>query len=140
MASSSITRSAVVYTTLNATQKYSISMVQQPQVSAKSMHDFYGSLLRFTDQKVTLLHESARDYLLQRQGNEDGLDKGLHIDLEEMHLRITKTCIDALVRKHPLTCYAMQYWRYHAKHSGTLGSFLYYTSALFGTHSGTRDL
>jgi hypothetical protein len=102
---------------------------------------FCGPLLRITDQKATLVHESARDYLLLRQSNEDGLDKGILVDLEEMHLRITKTCVDALVRERPISCYATQHWQYHARHSGSLANlFLHYASALFDIHSGIRDL
>jgi hypothetical protein len=102
---------------------------------------FCGPLLRITDQKATLVHESARDYLLLRQSNEDGLDKGILVDLEEMHLRITKTCVDALVRERPISCYATQHWQYHARHSGSLANlFSHYASALFDIHSGIRDL
>jgi hypothetical protein len=93
------------------------------------------------DQKVTLVNESTREYLLLRKGNGDSPDKGIHVDLKETHLRIIKTCVDALVREHPLSCYATQHWQYHARHYGSVaGLFLYYTSALFDTHSGTRDL
>jgi hypothetical protein len=98
-------------------------------------------LLRITDQKVTFLHESARDYLLLRQSNEDGLDKILRIYLKEMHLRIVKKCVDALVGDCPISRYATQHWQYHARHSGSLVSTsLYYASSLLDIHSGTRDL
>lgn len=99
---------------------------------------FCGPLLRIADQEVTLVHESARDYLLLLEGNQRGRDKGLHFSLEEMHSRITKRCIDALVRKQPLSSYATQYWHHHARHSRTLGSLcLYYASSFFKNHSGT---
>jgi hypothetical protein len=101
---------------------------------------FCGPLLCITDQKVILVHESAGDYLLLREGDDDGRDQDLRIDLEEMHLRITKRCIHALVRERPLSPYAKEHWRYHARHSGTLvGLFLYYASSLFDTPSGIQD-
>jgi hypothetical protein len=101
---------------------------------------FCGPLLRITDRKVTLVHKSARDYLLLQEGDEDGLDTGLRIDLEQMHLRITKTCIDALVREHPLSPYAKEHWRHHARHSGTLvGLFLHYVSSLFDIPLGVQN-
>ena len=101
-----------------------------------------GSLLRVEGQKVTLVHKSARDYLLLRlrQSNEDGLDRGFRFDLGEMHLRITKICIDALVRDCPLSCYARQHWYCHTKQSGSFsGPYLCYAGAVFNTHLGTRD-
>jgi hypothetical protein len=101
---------------------------------------FCGPLLCITDQKVILVHESARDYLLLREGNDDGRDQDLRIDLEEIHLRITKRCIDALVREGPLSTYAKEHWRYHARHSGTLvGLFLYYAGSLFDIPLGIQD-
>lgn len=99
-----------------------------------------GPLLRVEDQKVILVHKYARDYLLLLwQSNEDGLDRNFRVDVEVLHLRISKTCIDALVRDCPLSCYARQHWYCHTKQSGSFsGPYLYYAGAVFNAHLGTR--
>lgn len=100
-----------------------------------------GPLLRVEDGNVTLVHESARGYLLLRECNGDGgPNRSSRIDVEELHGQVSKTCIDALVRDCPLSCYARQHWYYRARHSGALVSpYLYYASSHCNTHLGTWD-
>jgi hypothetical protein len=93
-----------------------------------------GPLLRVEDQKVGLVYDSARDYLLLLwQSNEDGLDRDFRVDVEVLHLRISKTCIDALVRDCPLSCYARQHWYCHTKQSGSFSGPTFTTPAPFST-------
>ncbi|KAI1743227.1 ankyrin repeat-containing domain protein [Xylaria scruposa] len=93
----------------------------------------YGSFLKILEDKVTFVHQSAKEYLLQ-------IDHDSHpefwIKPEEAHLELTRTCLDLIENSalqcrsldskdssswqdSPLLDYAVFHWMDHARSSST---------------------
>jgi len=97
-----------------------------------------GPLFQIASQTVKLVHESVRDYIKQCV-----FPDGLQLVPEETHLLLARACTDALTQEPPgrsiLARYAAQFWRHHARESGTFAKELIcHPSSFFSTKSTQR--
>ena len=84
--------------------------------------------------EVHLVHQSARDYLLRKERDEDLILEGFRIEEEEAHSKLTRVCLDCIeksdlryepldindasvLEKSPLLNYASLHWAEHARKS-----------------------
>ncbi|EHK16697.1 uncharacterized protein TRIVIDRAFT_210785 [Trichoderma virens Gv29-8] len=91
-----------------------------------------GHILTVHNQQVSLIHQSARDYLLQKSADGDPILEEFQITAEETHARLAEMCLDCLeksdlrytsldtkdvlvLQKSPLLHYAVQHWPEHAR-------------------------
>ncbi|QYS98943.1 NACHT domain-containing protein [Trichoderma simmonsii] len=90
-----------------------------------------GHILTVHDQQVSLVHQSARDYLLQGDADRDPILKEFQINAEHAHATLAESCLDyieksdlrntpldrkdaSVLQKSPLLEYAARYWPEHA--------------------------
>ncbi|KAF3075523.1 hypothetical protein CFAM422_002216 [Trichoderma lentiforme] len=90
-----------------------------------------GHILTVHDEHVSLVHQSARDYLLQSEDNSDPMLKEFQINAEHAHATIAEVCLDyieksdlrntpldikdaSVIQKFPLLTYATMHWPEHA--------------------------
>ncbi|KAL6791870.1 ankyrin repeat-containing domain protein [Trichoderma sp. SZMC 28012] len=90
-----------------------------------------GHILTVHDEQVSLVHQSARDYLLQNEADSDPILKEFQIKAEHTHARVACVCIDyieksdlrntpldientSVLQKWPLLQYAAMNWPEHA--------------------------
>ncbi|PKK40810.1 hypothetical protein CI102_15130 [Trichoderma harzianum] len=90
-----------------------------------------GHILTIHDEQVSLVHQSARDYLLQSDVDCDPILKEFQIDVEHAHATLTESCLDyieksdlrntpldindaSVLQKLPLLQYATMHWPEHA--------------------------
>ncbi|KAK4069935.1 uncharacterized protein Triagg1_6730 [Trichoderma aggressivum f. europaeum] len=90
-----------------------------------------GHILIIHDQQVSLVHQSARDYLLQSETDSDPTLKEFHIQVEHAHATVAEVCLDCIeksdlrntaldiknpsvLQKSPLLQYAAMHWPEHA--------------------------
>jgi ankyrin repeat protein len=93
-----------------------------------------GHILTIQNQRVSLIHQSARDYLLQEKVNNGPKPKEFRIKAEEAHARMARICLDyieksdfryepvdindeSVLQKSPLLHYASMHWPEHARRS-----------------------
>lgn len=100
-----------------------------------------GPLLHVRQNRVGLVHNSAKDFLLQQHDCQTRPSNAIHISVEKMNMQIASVCIDALAaRQSPLSQYAAEYWPYHARQSKALAKRLIrHDSLFFETKSVLRD-
>ncbi|KAL7955741.1 ankyrin repeat-containing domain protein [Trichoderma compactum] len=96
-----------------------------------------GPILQTSDEQVrcSLVHQSARDYLLREEEDEDPILEQFRIKAKEAHAGLARICLaciensdfrykplditDASVlKKSPLLGYATMHWPEHARHAG----------------------
>lgn len=96
-----------------------------------------GPVVKITGDHVNLVHQSAKDYLLRAEPDDDPILEAFRIKKEAAHAELTTACVggiesgpmrDAMTvseidefvlrRKAPLLNYAARYWPEHAKDSG----------------------
>jgi len=91
-------------------------------------------------QEISLVHQSARDYLLRADPGPDPVVDEFRVEPEEAHLLVSQICLEALVPDSPLYGYAMRYWSDHARRSSALMVQLLETaSSFFRRDSPARD-
>lgn len=91
-----------------------------------------GHILTIHDEQVSLVHQSARDYLLQRDADSDPILKEFQIKAEHAHATLAEVCLDyiekselrhrpldiekdtSVLQKWPLLQYAAMHWPEHA--------------------------
>lgn len=90
-----------------------------------------GHILTVHDQQVTLIHQSARDYLLQSDADSDPMLKEFQIKAEHAHATLAEVCLDyieksdlcnrpldiedaSVLQEWPLLQYAVMHWPEHA--------------------------
>ncbi|KAL7909564.1 hypothetical protein GGI35DRAFT_387121 [Trichoderma velutinum] len=88
--------------------------------------------LTLHEQQVSLVHQSARDYLLQSETNSDPMLKEFQIKAEHAHATLAEVCLDyieksdlrntpldlndvSVQQKSPLLQYAAMHWPEHAR-------------------------
>ncbi|KAM0254594.1 hypothetical protein ACHAQJ_006630 [Trichoderma viride] len=93
-----------------------------------------GHILTVHNKEVGLIHQSARDYLLQEKLNSGLEPKEFHIIAEEAHVRLARTCLNYIEKsdfrykrldlhdisfwqKWPFLFYATMHWPIHARGS-----------------------
>ena len=92
---------------------------------------FCGPLLKVREHEVTLVHQSARDYLLREEPARNPVLEEFRIKPEEVHLQLARTCFDCIehsalqhaplditdasyLPESPLLLYAALHWQEHA--------------------------
>ena len=110
---------------------------------------WFGSFLKIHDkadslalQTVSLVHQSAREYLLRTEPEENGTLRSFRITPEKVHLDIAIACLERIKNSHlqrkaleprdhahwqdsPLLRYAVLNWTTHARYSGGIGKELF---------------
>ncbi|CAN9196489.1 unnamed protein product [Alternaria alternata] len=101
-----------------------------------------GPLLKVQDSKVSLVHQSARDYLLHKEEDSDAVPEAYRIRPENMHLEIVQSSLNCVMQsgfqqrvvdlrsssfsqESPLLEYAAVYWPEHARGCGTQDTNLF---------------
>jgi hypothetical protein len=107
-----------------------------------------GAFIKMTEDCVGLVHQSARDYLIRHEPDNNPVLEAFRIKQEESNLELARTCFDyiqneaassALINlpitshsgKFPLLDYAALHWPEHARRSADLGEELFDLSGPF---------
>lgn len=107
-----------------------------------------GPLLKIQGKDISLVHQSARDYLLRREPDSVAVLEAFRINLEESHFMLARTSLECVVKsvlrhaplnpravsypqESPLFEYAVDYWPKHASGCPTLAVQLLDSAALF---------
>ncbi|KAF7502472.1 hypothetical protein GJ744_005687 [Endocarpon pusillum] len=110
-----------------------------------------GLFLKVQDQEVGLVHQSARDYLLQKEADNDVELEAFRIKPEEAHREVAETCLNCIghsrlrdapldfektydafrLQQGPLLEYAVFHWPEHARSATTLAEQLLQHASLF---------
>ena len=116
-----------------------------------AMHDaiiLCGPLLKVQGCKVSLVHQSARDYLLREREESDTALEAFRVNFEEAHLELAKKCLDCLTQsdlqrsvvrlnseprpsESPLLRYSIQCWPEHARSCSLLAAQLLHSNGCF---------
>jgi hypothetical protein len=111
-------------------------------------------------QEVSLVHQSARDYLLRSDRDSHAVLEMFRIDQATIHLQLAQRCLDCIEQKslqhndpylfsiektphrleNPLLRYAALYWHEHAKHSSALATKLFKSHKFFRPESNALRL
>jgi ankyrin repeat protein len=101
-----------------------------------------GPLLRIREQEVSLVHQSARDYLLRKECDEDAALEAFRLETEHSHLELAQKCLYCIASsglqcratdlnaelqplESPLLRYATIYWPEHARSCSSLATKLF---------------
>ncbi|KAH8702685.1 hypothetical protein GQ44DRAFT_597186, partial [Phaeosphaeriaceae sp. PMI808] len=96
-----------------------------------------GPFLKVQEQQVSLVHQSARDYLVRKEHDSDAVLEEFRIELENAHLVLTQICLDCIAQsglqhaplaldnkscsqESSLLMYAAFHWPEHAKSCSSL--------------------
>jgi hypothetical protein len=107
-----------------------------------------GPLLKVQEQEVSLVHQSARDYLLRTGRDSDAVLETFRVNLESAHLELARKCLECIAQsdlrhrvidldaeldpqESPLLRYATLYWPEHAKSCCALSAKLFDLFGLF---------
>lgn len=107
-----------------------------------------GPLLEIQEQGVSLVHQSARDYLLRRGRDSDGVLETFRFDKQSAHLQLARQCLDCIAQsdlqykaigpaakqdtqESSLLRYAVLYWPEHARSCSALAANLLDPHGLF---------
>ena len=107
-----------------------------------------GPLLKVHEQEVSLVHQSARDYLLRTERDNDAVLETFRLNLESAHLELARKCLNCIAQsdlQHTvidldaeldsqaslLLRYATLHWPEHAKSCSGLAAKLFSLSGLF---------
>jgi ankyrin repeat protein len=72
-------------------------------------------------EKVVLVHQSAKDYLLRGKEDDDAALKGVKITIADVQLNMAKTCLNVLAKSSSLYSYASSHWPHHLRQCSRLG-------------------
>ncbi|CAN9211493.1 unnamed protein product [Alternaria alternata] len=116
-----------------------------------------GPLLKMQKQEVSLVHQSARDYLLRKERDSDRVLEEFRVSAEASHLELAQKCVECVAQSDlqrrvinldaeldslvsPLLQYAALHWPEHAKSCGVLATKLFDPFGLFlQKESALRD-
>jgi ankyrin repeat protein len=107
-----------------------------------------GPLLKVQEQEVSLVHQSARDYLLREERDESTVLEAFRIKLESAHYELAQVCLDCVAQsslqrerldlnnqsrsqESPLLPYAALHWPEHATSCSELAAELFDSSQAF---------
>jgi ankyrin repeat protein len=97
-------------------------------------------MLQCRDITVDFVHQSAKDYLLRVQPDDDPILEGFRIRPEMAHFILARHCIRSLSRKTELRRYSFRNLLKHVKQLSNMTPRLLQTEpAFFGKHSNARD-
>ena len=113
-----------------------------PDQAVRDIVSFCGPILKVHKGRLGLVHQSAKDYLLRREPDQNRVLENFRLACrsEDADLRIAQTCIDCLENvtmqieagdidwerdgakwtEHPLLFYATVFWTEHATHSSSV--------------------
>jgi len=103
------------------------SLLITPEQAIRDEITFCGPFLKIQERKVSLAHQSARDYLLRNERDNDAVFEVFQLELENAHLEIAQACLDCVTHsdlqhavvdlnnRPPLLRYAALHWPGHAK-------------------------
>lgn len=116
-----------------------------------------GPFLKVQERTVSLVHQSARDYLLRKERDCNAVLDTFRIEPEEAHFWLAKRCLDCVMqsglqraplelgdksryRESPLLRYAALHWPEHVERCSVLATELFNPSQnLFQQDSALRD-
>jgi ankyrin repeat protein len=116
-----------------------------------------GPLLKVQEQEVSLIHQSARDYLLRKERNSNTVLEVFQLESESAHFKLAHKCLNCIAQSDlqhraidfnaelspqepPLLRYATRHWFEHAKSCSALAAKLFDPSGLFlQKESSLRD-
>ena len=81
-------------------------------------------MLQLRSKSVEFVHQSAPEYLLRDQADDDPILENFRITLERSHLYLAQRCLQSLSENTWLQHYYYMNWPKHAKHSHSLASSL----------------
>jgi ankyrin repeat protein len=101
-----------------------------------------GPLLKVQEREVSLVHQSARDYLLRKERDSDAVLEAFRLNLESAHLELAQKCLNCIAQsdlqhrvidldaeldpqESPLLRYATLHWPEHAKSCSALAAKLF---------------
>jgi hypothetical protein len=107
-----------------------------------------GPLLKVQEQEVSLIHQSARDYMQRKERDSDTVLEAFRLIAESSHLELAQKCLDCIAQSRlqqrvvdldakldcqesPLLRYATLHWPEHAKSYLALNAELLYTLQQF---------
>jgi ankyrin repeat protein len=107
-----------------------------------------GPLLKVQMREVSLVHQSARDYLLRTERDSDAVLETFRLEAESAHLKLAQECLDCIAQSDlqhrvidlnaepdsqasPLLRYATLHWPEHAKSCSALVAKLFDSYGLF---------
>jgi hypothetical protein len=107
-----------------------------------------GPLLKVQEQEVSLIHQSARDYLQRKERDSDVVLEAFRLDLQSEHLELARKCLNCIAQsalqykviyldneldpqESPLLRYATLQWPEHAKSCSALAAKLFDPYGLF---------
>jgi ankyrin repeat protein len=116
-----------------------------------------GPLLKVQGQEVSLIHQSARDYLLRKERDSNAVLEMFRLEAESAHFELAQSCLSCVAQsdlqhqaidldaeldpqESPLLRYATQHWPEHAKSCFALAAKLFDPSGFFlHNESSLRD-
>lgn len=98
-----------------------------------------GAILKVQEQKVNLVHQSVRDYLLRKEPHGDAVLEGFRLQAESAHFELARQCLECIAKstlqhwaidldaqlspqESPLLRYAPLHWPEHARSCSTLAA------------------
>jgi ankyrin repeat protein len=107
-----------------------------------------GPLLKLQEQEVSLVHQSAREYLLRKEPDNDAVLEAFRLSTEPSHFQVVQKCLSCIVqsslqykttdldaeidpRESPLLRYAILHWHEHARSCSSLAAELIVPYELF---------
>ena len=126
----------------------------------KAIHDaieICGPLLKVQEQKVSLVHQSAQDYLLREKRDNDPTLETFRVKPEEAHLELARVCLNCISQSRlqhtiidfrkksgphdsPLLQYAALHWHEHARKASMFAAMLFdRTGPFFQSVSPLRE-
>jgi ankyrin repeat protein len=97
-------------------------------------------LIAVQHDRVSLLHQSARDYLLREEEDVDEFAESVRATFINARLSLARSCLDALERSTSLSAYARFHWPHHMRQcSKTDQVSMIVREPFFGEKSIVRD-
>jgi ankyrin repeat protein len=114
-----------------------------------------GPLLKVQKQEVSLVHQSARDYLLRKERDSNAVPEAFRLLVEPSHLKLAQECLNCIVQSSlqyraidldarldpqdsPLLRYAVLHWPEHAKSCCALAAELFPSGLFLQKESSLR--
>ncbi len=124
-----------------------VSIVSSDQVIRDHVRSC-GAFVKIREGGVGLVHQSARDYLLREELDNDPILERFRIKQEEANFELARTCFEYIqkgafssdpidvqdtlhLRKFPLLNYAALHWPEHARHCSNFGEEMFDLSSPF---------
>jgi len=118
----------------------SFSTISEGQATLDEI-EICAPMLTFREHAVEFVHQSAKDYLLRDQIDDDPVLEGYRIKPEEAHLYLTRRCLRSLAEQTYLQHYSLLNWPKHARQLRDAATRLFdQEPSFFGHSSLLRDI